>query len=409
MRSSAGMSTVTSVAAVVAVLLGVGGCGSSSHPSMDHPLVRPTRSSASSTASSPRSPATESSSTVAALAGGPVPSGTKATSVTFISPRTAFVLGTAPCSGAPCSVILRSRDRGHSWVGLPAPRESVSTFLGTGLWGLRFANVRHGYAFGDGLWATADGGGSWHRGAAPGRIVLALAAVEDRELVAVAASCLPGESHCANGLTLYHRPIGAGRWTVVAGARTNLFGASIAVHGADVWVRTLSNLYVSRDGGASFRARPQPCYPSRPDYGMPVSVTDDGAHIYLLCAGEGAAGSTAKYVFRADPAGLGWTLVGRPPRTGDGGDLSAGGDGALIITTASGASWLYRSTDGGRSWKTVLTENDGGAGWNDLGFTTATDGVVVHGPAVSDGESDGRPGQLLLSDDGGQTFLPVEF
>jgi hypothetical protein len=73
---------------------------------------------------------------------------------------------------------------------------------------------------------------------------------------------------------------------------------------------------------------------------MTVSITDDGARVYLFCAGQGAAGSTIKYVFRAGITGAGWTLVGNPPRTGDAGELSAGSDRALLIATSSGASWL---------------------------------------------------------------------
>jgi photosystem II stability/assembly factor-like uncharacterized protein len=102
-------------------------------------------------------------------------------------------------------------------------------------------------------------------------------------------------------------------------------------------------------------------------------------------------------------------LVGRPPLAGDGGELSAGSDRALIIATASGASLLYRSTDGGRRWTTTLTEDDGGAGWADLGFTTATDGVVVHGPADDSGGTGGRPGELLLTEDGGRRWRTASF
>jgi hypothetical protein len=35
--------------------------------------------------------------------------------------------------------------------------------------------------------------------------------------------------------------------------------------------------------------------------------------------------------------------------------------------------------------------------------------VVVHGPARSDGNSDGDPGQLLLTSNGGATWQAVTF
>jgi photosystem II stability/assembly factor-like uncharacterized protein len=57
----------------------------------------------------------------------------------------------------------------------------------------------------------------------------------------------------------------------------------------------------------------------------------------------------------------------------------------------------------------VNQQDDGGAGWADLGFTTATDGVVVHGPADSDGNATQRPGQLMLTDDAGASWYQVRF
>lgn len=330
-----------------------------------------------------------------------MPAGTEATSVTFVSPTTAFVLGTAPCDAQPCSAILRTTDRGAQWVGLPAPRETVSYYLGDGLWGLRFADAEHGYAFGQGLWETSNGGQSWQQATAPAATVLSLEAVQDHEIVALAERCRPGQG-CGREMGLYHEPIG-GSWSEVAWIRTYASAASIAVHGADVWVLAGSALYVSTDGGSTFNAVAQPC-PAR--QGQPNSATDDGAHVYLLCSGNGAAGSTEKYVYRTSGAGAPWTLAGRPPNGGDGGEISAGSDSSIVIATYSGASLLYRSTDGGRTWKTVLTEDDGGAGWSDLGFTTSTDAVVVHGPAVGGSQ---RPGRVLLSEDGGSTWQAAGF
>ena len=70
---------------------------------------------------------------------------------------------------------------------------------------------------------------------------------------------------------------------------------------------------------------------------------------------------------------------------------------------------LYYSGDGGAQWTTAYYEGDGGLGFNDLGFTTATDGVVVYGPALSDDNAEGRPGWLLLTSNGGASWQPVTF
>ena len=86
--------------------------------------------------------------------------------------------------------------------------------------------------------------------------------------------------------------------------------------------------------------------------------------------------------------------------------------------TASGAETLLASvgatttTDTDSSLApgtTAYYEGDGGLGFNDLGFTTPADGVVVYGPAMSDNNAESRPGWLLLTSDGGESWQPVSF
>jgi hypothetical protein len=128
-----------------------------------------------------------------------------------------------------------------------------------------------------------------------------------------------------------------------------------------------------------------------------------------LCTGEGYTGHTIKRVYVSGDAGAHWAPAGRPSPDGDAGTLAATTTGRLAIATESAASWLFYSPDAGASWRITGTWDDGGSGWADLGFTTAIDGVVVHGPADSDGNSTQRPGQLLLTGDAGATWYPVSF
>ena len=340
---------------------------------------------------------------------GPVPSGTSATSVTFVSSQEAFVLGTAPCAHRPCSVILHTLDRGRTWVGLPAPLEGVSRPGGSGLWGLRFADPRRGYAYGNGIWRTIDGGSTWHRWSVPGRHVVDFASVRDRELIALTTPCTPGSAHCPNRLTLYVRPIAGGVWRGIARSGRDAFNESIAVHGRVVWVLFGQRLLVSTNGGLTFGVHAQPCAKTVTALPQPTSISDGGGSTFLLCTGQGFLSHTIKYIYRTRGTRGRWTRVGQAPTPGDAGFLAAAGGGRLVIATASAASWLYRSTDGGRHWRTQVTYPDGGEGWADLGFTTASDGVVIHGPARSDGGSASFPGQLLLTDDAGRTWRAVPF
>lgn len=118
-------------------------------------------------------------------------------------------------------------------------------------------------------------------------------------------------------------------------------------------------------------------------------------------------GSVQKTVYVSDDLGARWARAGSPPRSGDPWGISAGTTARLLVGAASGASWLYYSGDGGVQWSTAYKAFDGGAGFNDLGFTTTADGVAVLGAAYTDGNTYGMPGQLLLTSDGGATWQTV--
>lgn len=149
--------------------------------------------------------------------------------------------------------------------------------------------------------------------------------------------------------------------------------------------------------------------PGMPRYFGASSVAATSAQgLALLCVGPGFAGGAEKLLYTNPDGGLHWRKAGAPNSEGDAQAL-AGSGSDLVLATASGASWLDRSTDGGRTWATMLTYGDGGVGWADLGFTTPSDAVVVHGAADAPGNTDGRPGQLLLSSDGGATWRSVTF
>jgi hypothetical protein len=342
-------------------------------------------------------------------AGKPVPAHSSAASVTFVSTQTAYVLATAPCAHRPCTEILRTSNRGGSWVALPAPREKISRPNGGGLWGLRFANARHGFAFGNGLWETTDGGASWRSATPPARYVVDLEVTSRGQLVALAAPCQFATMRCNAALTLYRRRVTGGGWHEVAATDGAAFDESIAVHGSTVWALSGTQLWLSTDGGRSFRRHGQPCAKKAGRRPGLTSVTDTGAHSYLLCTGQGFLSHTVKFVYQTSGTHSRWSLRSKPPTPGDAGLLSAGSDQAIVIATASAASWLYLSRDSGRHWSTPLFFDDGGEGWGDLGFTTATDGVVIHGPARTDGGSANFPGQLELSSDGGRTWHPAPF
>jgi photosystem II stability/assembly factor-like uncharacterized protein len=352
------------------------------------------------------SPATPAAATPTSAApdGGPVPSGFAATSVTFVSTDEAFVLGTAPCSSKPCTSIVRTLNRGATWAGLPAPVAPLADpYTSSGqraVWGIRFADPSLGFVFGNGLWETTNGGEQWEVIAGPGGSIIDLEVI-DGQLLALTDACTP-QSGCTQSETLYRRALDGGSWHVV----THVSNARVIATQAQVAaVLDGSSVVITSDGGLTFAVRATPCA-SPATAGSSAAVTGPDS-LALLCAGGAAMGSVQKTVYVSDDLGAHWARAGSPPLGGDPWGISAGTTARLLVGAASGASWLYYSDDGGVQWSTAYKALDGGAGFNDLGFTTTTDGVAVLGPAYTDGNTYGMPGQLLLTSDGGATWQTV--
>jgi hypothetical protein len=381
---------------------------SSSGPAGSGGASSATASAASGAASStPAATTPAGGSTVTVPSGGPVPIGFAATSVTFVSPEEAFVLGTAPCAKAPCTSILRTLDRGASWRGLPAPVAPLAAqpgvVAGPAVWGIRFANPWDGFVFGNGLWETTDGGERWTPAVPPAGPIESLEVI-DGQVLAVTSTCSPNFG-CGQTGTLMRRPLAGGAWTAVS--RVSGRGA-IATQARVAAVLDGDGVIVTANGGVSTVTHAGPCSTAGIDAPVSLAVTGPTG-LALLCGGNGAAGSVDKTVYVSDDLGAHWTKAGTPARGGDPEGLSAGSTSQLVVAAASGASMLYYSADGGAQWSTAYYEGDGGLGFNDLGFTTPADGVVVYGPALSDSNAESRPGWLLLTSNGGASWHPVPF
>jgi photosystem II stability/assembly factor-like uncharacterized protein len=398
----------------LAVLCAVlAGCGQA----VGHPPAGQGPSAASHSPGSHPAPGTSPSSPAAAPApgqpaGGPVPRGFAAASVTFVSLNDAFVLGTAPCQHAPCTSILRTRDRGRSWRGIPAP---VAPLGWPGdrhaVWGIRFASPTHGFVFGDGLWETTNGGATWRHKTIPKGIILSLATIGG-QVLALTEPCASGARCSRQPAALVRRPLDGRSWHLAAQIHMAAYALDptslIATRAGVAAVIDGTSVLVSGDGGKTWARHAGPCAAN--PFPAPASVALTGTDgLALLCTGQGYTGHTGKVVYSSGDGGAHWTRQGTPASAGDGGTLAASSPGHLVISTESAASWLYYSTDQGATWQVQVTKLDGGAGWADLGFTSGTDGVVVYAPARTDGNPRPHQGRLLLTHDAGATWQRVSY
>lgn len=331
--------------------------------------------------------------TTARPAAGPVPAGFKPRSVTFVSASDGWVLGTAACAHKPCTSIVRTIDGGHTWHGIAAPRFPLARFWsGRGLSRLRFADIHDGFAYGSQLWVTHNAGSAWHRVALPGQVA---------DLEASAGSVYAAVT--AHGaVTIYRSPAGADSWHPVAGLPAGVHGFSglslITLHGTAAWIVLGSHVYTSQTGTTWTREHVK----CPKNLGIASLGAFSSARVTLLCSGQPGLGSSQKALLSSSDGGARYARAGTPPAGGDSGFLAQPGARHVFVATSSGATWLYVSTDGGRHWRTNLQLDDGGKGWSDFGFTTASQGVAVEGLPVTGSH-------LYITYDAGRTWHRVTF
>ena len=370
--------------------------------------IAPTASAPSSTAPSASSVAQATpTASASAVAGAPVPAGFRPMSVTFISADEGWVLGSALCATGRCPAIARTIDGGRTWTSSGAPATKIGEqpavdVSGAGVTGLRFADARDGWAFGPELWATHDGGTTWRRlDVLPHGAVVALESARGT----VHAVAYDG----AQDYRIASAPVGDDGWTISA-LKVPVGGGPVPViqlvlSGDAGWV--LENDRVVVDGArleaGNWRSWKPPCADLEAqavidassatdlvaacDLGVwasPPAGTTPGDHLYV----SHDRGATFTRTGVVSPLLSAWA-VATPERS----KVLVAGDGLNGPT-------LVASFDDGATWAATLRLDNGG--FNDLGFTTPTQGVVVT-TAV------GGASKLYMTRDGGRTWSAVTF
>lgn len=310
--------------------------------------------------------------------------------------------------------MARTTNGGTSWVALPAPsagyvaRGDQGSSTVPAVSEVRFADELDGWIYGPALFATHDGGASWQQVPVSGSVISL--ETSGGYVFAVVSPCT-SDSGCTGPLHLERALADGGTFsTVLTGPSTgssSVDSLGLSLH-APVGFANLSGYFTGFDyvyatkslaDANGWNSFPDPCVLASGSYFVSFSAPD-ATSLYTLCTGSGAAGSEMKVVVKT--TGGKSTVVGNPPSGGDSEGLALSPTGTMVVAAASGASELYRSTDGGSTWMTVAAY-EGGASFNDLGFTNSNQGAVIHGlpgPGTS-------ATQLLMTRDGGASWFTV--
>jgi hypothetical protein len=313
---------------------------------------------------------------------GPAWRGARVASVTATSTRTFVVLGflgdTGACKPPDCLRLVQTHDGGKTFTALPVPRDALAgdadPAAGAAATDVRFGSANDGWLYGNGLWATHNGGYGWNKIKLPGPVnrlaaahgmVWALLSTDGR-----------------NSQQLWKSPVGSDKWTKVPGVTVGypgdvaLLGTRVVVLGAGP-----SKVWVSKDG-AKFTPHASPCATA-----MAAELSASGS-LWAKCA----TGTAAYVGTSAD--GIKWRPV---KSTSDGSappnSLALGARGAddalLALSANEPLSDLY--TDG--TQQPVSRPPDLGASIDYLGFTTVSVGYAIDGT------------NLWRTNDGGDTWV----
>jgi hypothetical protein len=320
-------------------------------------------------------------------------------SVSFVSPSSGWAWGPArPYRSSSAGVLARTGDFGRSWSARVEYTYAQPGQPG-GYSGVRFADARHGWLFGDGLLATGDGGRHWRAIRTPGNVLELETA--GGAAYAVALPCASAE-RCVS-LHLY-RVTDAGLARI--GPRRPFYAASLTADGASVHLlinagrRRGSMLWASYDRGRSWRVLRSPC---------PWDGTDSWAlggwstrGLGLACGSQGGAGTQAKAFYISTDGGAHWQRAGQPPIEGYVASLAAASPTRWALAEGRYPGILV-SGDGGRRWHPARFANPQAPveGWGYVAFLGAGHAVAV--PWTQNG------GVLAISRDGGRNWRELDF
>jgi hypothetical protein len=338
----------------------------------------------------------------------------------FVSPSAGYLLGItlSDCAAVTSSkvVLRRTADGGLHWTALPAPPapwggvapDGTGHIPAAGVTSVLFADVSDGWAYGPGLWATHDGGATWHQVATDGRAVQGIA-VQDMagaggQVLASLDSCDPADAGCTGPQSwlVESSPAGRDAWRPVPGAGVGGMAAGpvLAAQGGVGYAALPVGQYDAAvpmasgpaDGSAPWVSRPLPCRP-----GAIALTAVTSTRLLLACALLGAHPATT-YLYASSDAGRHWQRFAELGLYDGASTIEQAPDGTVLVAGIYDGVELSR--DGGRTW-TRPAAVDGSDSVQGGGFITADlftggDGYVIR-----------LLGPLWVTRDAGRTWVQV--
>jgi hypothetical protein len=322
-------------------------------------------------------------------AGSAVPADFTPISVTAVNDKTYWVLGTQQCGNVVCTAIVNTTDAGAHFAELAAPHAATITVDNTTrpVFNLRFADGDNGWAYGDALWTTADGGATWADTSLPAGSVKDLEAARNPGAAAGTAWAVV-QPTTGDGYELWQAPYatgsGTGSWEQVDLGTDPPGGTapSLVVKGATAYLlagdaKNVEHIYVASVGVAT-TTYAAPCVPVAGVFSAGIGS------LWTACSGAATVSTDG---------GATWHAATTPSQ------ITLGVVGGIDATTAvvnQGSSLVVVSTTGQPKTATISSKN---ANFSFLGFTDAKVGYALSQ----------APNRLWRTTDGGATWSVVGF
>jgi hypothetical protein len=286
------------------------------------------------------------------------------------------------------------------WGGV-APNGSGNVPL-DGVTRVLFANAKDGWAYGPGLWATHNGGVSWHQVSTQCHGVSSMAVTSGYAVATFGTCGSITRSNCSAPatFTVETTPVHRDAWRPVPGAAgegapalTAAGGTAYAYPaGAPGFPGKLTLLAGPANGSRHWHSQAMPC----PASAITASASS-ASHLLLACALLGTHPTTT-HLYRSTDGGARWTQFATRPLF----------DGASVIEqTPNGtllAGGIYNgielSRNGGRTWAQPANVDDSnsiqGGGYLAAALATNNDGYVI-----------GYLGPLWITRNGGKSWRQI--